>query len=197
MRGRCKNGRYEYIHAERCQAGNVRAYNAEALEATVDKLLGGLSVPADLKEEIRAEALTKQLNSDDRDVLLGRLRDVEGKRRRLQELYVEGDIDKDTYRKQQAALEDQAADLKRMHGAGLRALDNVLEPRLPVSVILLPAARPSNERQPWMPCSRPLRWISRERSRGAHTTALGRPAVRSLGNKRPHLSGGADFKPGT
>jgi hypothetical protein len=79
-------------------------------------LLNGLTIPPDLIAEIRQEASRWSAAEQELAGLKERGREVDAKRKRLKDLYIEGDIEKDEYRRRRASLDMQVAEIKRACG---------------------------------------------------------------------------------
>jgi hypothetical protein len=98
-------------------AGNIRGYDVSALEDYVVALLGNLAIPGELLVEIRAEAMLRCARSAESDGVGEKFREVQAKLRKLLELCLEDDLDKESYREQKAQLDLQAQQLERMRNS--------------------------------------------------------------------------------
>jgi hypothetical protein len=126
LRGSNSNDRYTYKHTKRCLAGNIRSYDVSALEDHVVALLGELTIPDQLLAEIRAETMQRSARSAESDRVGEQIREVQAKLKKLLELYLEDELDKETYREQKAQLDLQAQQLERMRNAGVEDTEDIL-----------------------------------------------------------------------
>jgi len=126
LRGNHSNDRYTYTHTKRCLAGNIRSYDVAALEDRVVALLGELTIPDELLAEIRAETMQRCARSAESDRVSEQVREVQIKLKKLLELYLEAELDKETYREQKAQLDLQAQQLERMRNAGAEDTEDIL-----------------------------------------------------------------------
>ena len=126
LRGSNSNDRYTYKHTKRCFAGNIRSYDVSALEDHVVALLGELTIPDQLLAEIRAETMQRSARSAESDRVGEQIREVQTKLKKLLELYLEDELDKETYREQKAQLDLQAQQLERMRNAGVEDTEDIL-----------------------------------------------------------------------
>lgn len=89
-------------------------------------LLGELTIPDELLAEIRAEALQRYARSDESDWVGEQIREVQVKLKKLLELYLEDELDKEIYRAQQAQFDLQAQQLERMRNARAEDTEDIL-----------------------------------------------------------------------
>jgi hypothetical protein len=107
-------------------AGDIRSYDVSALEDHVVALLGELTIPDQLLAEIRAETMQRSERAAESDRVGEQIREVQAKLKRLLELYLEDELDKETYREQKAQLDLQAQQLERMRNAGVEDTEDIL-----------------------------------------------------------------------
>ena len=196
LRGSNSNDRYTYKHTKRCLAGNIRSYDVFALEDHVVALLGELTIPDELLAEIRAGTMQRSPRSAESDRVGEQIREVQARLKKQLELYLEAELDKETYRKQKVQLDLQAQQLERMRNAHAEDTEDILLRMSSIGSIISRGA-PAQQKDALRAPFERIDVDSEVQIVRAGTARLGKTALRLPGKRKSRRRGRTYLKSGT